>query len=103
MYNCKNNGCKNTVKTNRGKSGFCQPCSARILMNDRWSSKGDASKGAIRHLDSKCREWLLNQASTHKVKLSVLVASIIKDAYVEEFNIKPKKTWLNRITSWYNL
>ena len=56
----------------------------RDVMNDRWSKFGDLSNGALRFLDEDTKRWLLEQANGNKVRLSVLVASIIKDAYAEE-------------------
>ena len=79
---CSN--CSNELKSTRGKSNLCQPCSARNLMHSRWSKFGDTSKGAIRFLDVETREWVLEQCDKNKVRLSVFVASIIKDAYCEE-------------------
>lgn len=35
-------------------------------------------------LDEDTKTWLLEQANENKVRLSVLVASIIKDAYMDE-------------------
>tara|TARA_E500000331_G_C16773833_1_gene504997 strand:- start:288 stop:545 length:258 start_codon:yes stop_codon:yes gene_type:complete len=74
--------------SNRGKSGFCQPCSARVLMNNRWANFGDVSKSTVRLLDRETKNWLLNQANANKVKLSTLVASIIKDAYYDDLKEK---------------
>lgn len=76
--------CKDELKSIRGKSGLCQPCSARAVMHKRWGSLGDVSKGSLRYLDVKTQRWLLNEANTNKVRLSVLVAGIIKDAYNDE-------------------
>ena len=76
--------CGNELKSTRGKSTLCQPCSARDVMNNRWSKFGDLSNGALRFLDEDTKRWLLEQANENKVRLSVLVASIIKDAYAEE-------------------
>jgi hypothetical protein len=53
-------------------------------MHKRWGSLGDVSKGSLRYLDVKTQRWLLNEANTNKVRLSVLVAGIIKDAYNDE-------------------
>lgn len=79
---CKH--CNKAVLESRNKSGLCQPCSARAMMNKKWSKLGDTANGAIRSLDTRTRDWLIKQADINKVRLSAMVASIIKDAYYEE-------------------
>ena len=86
MFNCKNNNCKNTVKTSRGKSGYCQPCSARRLMNNKWATIGNPVQSSLRYCNQLEIAWLQNEALKHNVKVSVLIASIIRDAYYEEKN-----------------
>ena len=76
--------CATELKSTRGKSTLCQPCSARKLMNNKWSEFGDTARGAMHFLDEDTKTWLLEQANENKVRLSVLVASIIKDAYIDE-------------------
>ena len=83
-YLTKCSSCANELKSNRGKSNLCQPCSAREMMHKKWIKFGDTTNGAIHFLDVKTREWLMEQSNKNKVRLSVLVASIIKDAYYEE-------------------
>ena len=53
-------------------------------MNNKWSEFGDTARGAMHFLDEDTKTWLLKQANENKVRLSVLVASIIKDAYMDE-------------------
>ena len=81
---CSN--CSDELKSTRGKSTLCQPCSARNLMHKKWTEFGDTTNGAMRFLDEETRNWLLEQCDKNKVRLSVFVASIIKDAYYEEVN-----------------
>ena len=57
-------------------------------MNNRWANFGDVSKSTVRLLDRETKNWLLNQANANKVKLSTLVASIIKDAYYDDLKEK---------------
>jgi len=71
--------CEDELKSTRGKSGLCQPCSARELMNNKWSKRW-----VVDYLDKDTKTWLLNQANSSKVRLSMLVAGIIKDAYYED-------------------
>ena len=67
----------------RGKSNLCQKCRARVLMVDRWSPKIETDV-VLKHLDSKVTEWLKNEVTKNKSSLSVMISSIIEDAYYEE-------------------
>jgi hypothetical protein len=83
MNNCKN--CLNPLKSNRGKSGLCQPCSARNLMNTKWVTFGTLTNDRL--LTNPVKKWLTDQANRNNLKLSEMVIAIIKDAYFEDKKI----------------
>ena len=80
MNNCKN--CLNPLKSNRGKSGLCQPCSARTMMNHRY-----AQSRYYKLLAPDLKTWLVDQANRNNLRLSEVVMAIIKDAYFEDKKI----------------
>lgn len=67
----------------RGKSNLCQKCRARVLMVDRWASKVEPET-VLSHLDYEVETWLKNEVTKSKSSLSVMISSIIEDAYFEE-------------------
>ena len=71
----------------RGKGNLCQKCRARKLMIDRWQPKMEADV-VLKHLDTDVAEWLKGEVSKTKCSISVMVASIIEDAYHEELHDK---------------
>ena len=74
--------CLKPLKSNRGISGLCQPCSARNLMNTKWVTFGTLTNDSL--LSTPVKKWLTDQANKNNLKLSEMVVAIIKDAYFEE-------------------
>ena len=80
--------CKTCEKdiTGRGKSGLCQPCSARRLMLAKWGSYGIRQGNAFKIMSPEIIDWLATEASKSKVDMATIISSIVADAWWDENN-----------------